>query len=473
MTIDSTHPSLARLADKSICLVGLAREGLATYHFLRTQFPTLRLGLADQSPLEKLAPQWQAIRAQDQNLSWHLDSQFEKLVGKYSILFLTPGIPTTQPVVAAALAQGAELHSNTQLFFELCPCQTIGVTGTKGKSTTTSLIHHVLSSAGLPAVLLGNIGIPPLSALDQLTPESLAVVELSCHQLQHLTLSPHIAVIQDITREHLDYYPTIEAYVAAKAGITTHQAATDFVLFDPSKDKPCELAAQSKAQPLRFCSDSHHSGQDHTNCEVWLETSELIWHGERILTTAEIPLPGSHNIANVLPSIIIGKHYGLTNQQIADAIKSFRGLPQRLELVATVDQVQFYNDSLATEPNATISAIRAFADRPVILLAGGHERKQDYQELAAIIATSSVKALLLFPTTGQRLGELVSAELNQNPRSFIIKQVNSMEEAMEYAKQLAQAGDVVLLSPAAASFGMFKDYQERGEKFTVQALRRE
>lgn len=465
MTINPAHPSLAKLADATICVVGLAREGLATYRFLRTQFPTLQLGLADQSELKNLTSEWQEIKAQDQHLTWHLGNQFEQLVGKYTVLFLTPGIPTTQPVVAAALTQGAQLHSNTQLFFELCPCQTIGVTGTKGKSTTTSLIHHVLSSAGLPTVLLGNIGIPPLSALDQLTPESLAVVELSCHQLQHLTLSPHIAVIQDITREHLDYYPDLESYVAAKASITTHQSTADFVLFDPSKDKPRDLAAQSQARPLRFCIDPTHSNQDHSNCEVWLENGELIWHGERILTTSEIPLPGRHNITNVMPSIIIGKHYGLTNQQIADAIKSFRGLPHRLELVATVDGVQYYNDSLATEPNATISAIRAFADRPVILLAGGHERKQDYQELAEVISTSSVKALLLFPTTGQRLGELVSAELNQNPRSFIIKQVNSMEDAMEFAKQLAQAGDVVLLSPAAASFGMFKDYQERGEKF--------
>lgn len=466
MTINSNHPSLTRLAHTTICVVGLAREGLATYHFLRAQFPTLQLGLADQSSLEKLDPEWQTIRANDQALSWHLGEQFEELVGKYTVLFLTPGIPTTQPTIAAALAQGAELHSNTQLFFELCPCQTIGVTGTKGKSTTTSLIHHVLSSAGLPAVLLGNIGIPPLSAIDQLTPESLAVVELSCHQLQHLALSPHIAVIQDITREHLDYYPNLEAYVAAKANIATHQSSNDFVIFDPDRDQPREIAAQSQAQPVRFCSNPAHTSQQGFECEVWLENNVLLWHGERILTTAEIPLPGSHNIANVMPSIIIGKHYGLTNQQIADAIRSFRGLPHRLELVATVNNVQFYNDSLATEPNATISALKAFADRPVILLAGGYERKQEYQELARVIAQSSVKALLLFPTTGQRLGELVSAELNKNPRTFILKQVSSMEEAMEFAKQLAQAGDIVLLSPAAASFGMFKDYQERGEKFS-------
>ncbi len=471
MTFNSSHPSLVRLANATICLVGLAREGLATYRFLRAQFPTMQLGLADQSELENLASEWQEIKTQDQYLVWHIGSQFEQLVGKYAVLFLTPGIATTQPSIAAALAQGAQLHSNTQLFFELCPCQTIGVTGTKGKSTTTSLIHHVLSSAGLPAILLGNIGIPPLSALDQLTPESLAVIELSCHQLQHLTLSPHIAVIQDITREHLDYYPTIEAYVAAKASITIHQSTADYVIFDPSRVKPRELATRSNAQPLRFCIDSAHSDQDHSNCEVWLENGELVWHGERILTTSEISLPGEHNITNVMPSIIIGKHYGLTNQQIADAIRSFRGLPHRLELVATVYDVQYYNDSLATEPNATISALKAFADRPVILLAGGYERKQEYQELAQVIANSSVKALLLFPTTGQRLGELVSAELNENPKSFILKQVSSMEEAMEFAKQLAQPGDIVLLSPAAASFGMFKDYQERGERFTNLALR--
>lgn len=461
MTIDSAHPSLTSLTSAKICLVGLAREGLATYRFLRQVFPTLSLGLADQQPLEKLSVDWRTIQTQDPNITWHLGDQFAKLVGNYTVLFLTPGIPTTQSTIAEALNQGAQLHSNTQLFFELCPCQSIGVTGTKGKSTTTSLIHHVLSSAGLPAVLLGNIGIPPLSALEKLTPESLAIVELSCHQLQHLTLSPHIAVIQDITREHLDYYPDLESYIAAKASITTHQSADDFVVFDPNCQNPHGLAMQSKAQPLRF---STHI--DHENCEVWLEDNAIIWQGERILTTSEVPLPGRHNVTNVLPSIIIGKHYGLSNQQITDAIKSFRGLPHRLERVATIDEVQFYNDSLATEPNATIGAIEAFADRPVVLLAGGYERKQEYQELAKVIATSSVKALLLFPTTGQRLGELVSAELNLKPRSFIVKQVTSMEEAVEFAKELAQPGDVVLLSPAAASFGMFKDYQERGERFT-------
>ncbi len=461
----STNPAITKLQDSSVCVVGLAREGLSTYRFLRSVFPDKQLALADQQELTALDPAWSVIASEDSHLTWHFGGEYLLCLQQYNYLFLTPGIRTDQPAIAAALAQDSQLHSNTQLFFELCPCPIIGITGTKGKSTTTSLIHHVLATAGKSAVLLGNIGIPPLAGLEKLTPESLSIVELSCHQLQHLPYSPHVAIIQNITAEHLDYYPTIEAYVKAKSSIASHQTADDVVMFNSDFARPREIANLGQAEQQTFSLTNHDQGQT-----VWLENDRLIWNNQQIIAVHEIPLAGEHNLLNVIPSIMVSKYYGLTNQQIADGIKSFRSLPHRLELVVEKEGVRYYNDSLATEPHATINAIAAFPNQPIILLAGGYERHQDYRELAVEIVTANIKALILFPTTGERLWQNVqaaTAELNE-PMP-IVHFVDTMTEAMNVAKQHTRTGDLVLLSPAAASFGVFKDYRDRGEQFAQLA----
>ncbi len=466
MTNWSTHPAITKLQNKSICIIGLAREGLATYHFLRAALPNQIFSLADRQSLEQLSPEWFEIKKTDQLLEWKLGDSYLSELEKSEVLFITPGIRTDQPPIQQALSHGCQLHSNTQLFFELCPCPIIGITGTKGKSTTSSVIHHVLVAGGLDAVLLGNIGTPPLSGLDNLTEKSLAVVELSCHQLQHLPYSPHISVIQDITTEHLDYYPTTEAYVAAKSAIASHQTSDDLVIFNRDFTNPTKIAKLGSAKQLTFSLTTHASSEI-----VWLDGGTICYHGEALMSANQIPLPGKHNLLNIIPSIIIGKHYGLSNQQIADGILSFRSLPHRLEFVGEVDGVRYFNDSLATEPNATISAIEAFAGNPIVLLAGGYERHQDYTELAQKIVSANIKALILFPTTGERLLNDVqaaaqaaaqSAGATHIPEYFFI---TTMQEAITATKKLALAGDVVLLSPAAASFNTFKDYRDRGEQF--------
>lgn len=465
MSILSNHPAIQPLQAASICVVGLAREGLATYRFLRSLFPEKQLALADRQTLANLDPAWQAIATEDLHLTWHHGENHLASQAKYEYIFVTPGIPTSQPAIATALAQGTKLHSNTQLFFELCPCPIIGITGTKGKSTTTSLIHHVLTQAGKQAVLLGNIGIPPLTGLDQLTANSLAVVELSCHQLQHLPYSPHIAVIQNITPEHLDYYPTFADYVQAKTAIAAHQTEQDLVIYDSDFDQPRYVAELGAAKSLTYSLTNHTAGQ-----VAWLANDWLMWQHQPIISIQDIPLAGNHNLLNVLPSIIIGKQYGLTNQQIADAIKSFTALPHRLQLVAEQNGVKYYDDSLATEPYATINALTAFSGKSVVLLAGGYERHQEYSELAAKILTANIKALILFPTTGQRLWQdIQTAAATTHTQLPPVHFVQTMSEAVLLAKQAAKSGDVVLLSPAAASFGIFKDYHDRGLQFATAA----
>lgn len=396
---------------------------------------------------------------------------------------MTPGLRTDGDAIKTALKRGAKLHSQTQLFFELCPAKIIGITGTKGKSTTSSLIHHVLKENNLPTVLVGNIGTPALSELARITPDTWVVAELSCHQLQHLTMSPDIAVIQNITSEHLDYYPDTAAYVKAKSAIARFQTPENFVIYDPHYETPRKMATLGKAKALQFSvtepGKTANGVVRFANGQFWLRDTAVI-------AQDELPLLGDHNLANVAPAIIIGDLLGLTPAGIKNAIKTFVPLPHRLQLVATTPCAKFYDDSLSTTPEATIAALSGFKDKPIILLAGGYERHQDFTELAEAILSAKVQGLVLFPTTGVRLQQnileaqgkltrVVSGEIQPVTLPKMIE-ISTMSEAVASAQKLAleifenqEQRAIVLLSPASASFNAFKDYHDRGMQFAAAA----
>ena len=458
---------LNQLTKYQIIIFGLGREGLSTYRFLRSRLPNNNFILIDERPLDELRPLWTKLikkSARTKFTTSLTDLPQDDL--RNSLLFKTPGIPVSHPIVQKILDAGSEISSNTQLFFDLIKEQKannkkpkitiIGVTGTKGKSTTSSVIHHILKKNKFESYLGGNIGQPALDAWmewdkNQHQDHSFFVLELSSHQLAELKNSPDIAVVQDIVSEHLDYYDDFEQYYQAKTQIARFQTRKDTIIVNKNSKTATKLSKLSKAKKITFSLKDEH-----------------------LLKTAKITsLMGEHNLYNVMPAIIIGQKLGLTDSQIKKALKTFKSLPHRIEFVAEINGVKYYDDSISTVPEATIAAIRTFAGKPIVLIAGGYERQQQYKELAKEIIENDVKSLSLLPPTGQRL----MAELEHlNPCNELrasIEEFSTMAEAVYYAAQKAQPGDVVLLSPGAASFNNFVDYVDRGNQFkeAVQRLK--
>lgn len=462
------YDPLRRLKNKRFIIFGVGREGSSTYAFLRKHFPTQELITADEKPDN-----------QDTKLPATLKAD------STTVVFKSPGIPSTHPVVARWLQTGARLSSNTELFFELLktlpqPATTIGVTGTKGKSTTAAVIARVLEQANTPVLLGGNIGTPPLELWQEITKHlhthntaPVVVLELSAHQLAELHHSPNIAVVQNITPEHLDYYRSFEEYVAAKARLVQYQSPADAVVFNCSLEMPTAVAQKSDAQPLCFSLEK-------TEDSLCYEANGVLqYKNEPVIDTSQLSLVGSHNLLNVMPAVVIGKKLGLTTSTIAEALKSFKPLPHRLEKVTEKQTVVFYNDSLATTPEATIEAVKNFSDRPVVLIAGGADRNLDFSKLAEFLAQSSVVTTVLFPPTGEKIGALLETTAPQ----IAVTHATTMQAAVQKAYSSALSvlstqattanPPVVLLSPGSASFGLFKDYADRGEQFKNNALKLE
>lgn len=465
---------------KRVILAGLGREGLSSFEYLSGQLPDAQWVLADDKALSQLDPAWQGAAANPRVRVTTL-AELPELVRELdlsdTLLCKTAGIALEHPSLKLCLEKQATLTSNTALFFDqlrawTTPPVTIGVTGTKGKSTTTSMIYHCLKENGANALLAGNIGVPPLSLLsDPALSESakpVVVLELSSHQLRELTVSPNIAVVQNITPEHLDYYPSLEAYIQAKSAITRFQETDDWVVFNPIYEAPSSLAAATPAKKLAFSLEKSADA-----VPTVFANDGWLWHAdERVLQISDVPLVGAHNLLNTMPAIAIAMSiFGLSAEATATAIRSFRGLPHRLEYVTEKNAVSFYNDSQATTPEATIAALTSFPGKSIILLAGGSDKGVSFDELGTHILEHNVSNLLIFPPMGDAIALAVSnASSSSRKTPPAVTPVNSMAEAVRLAKQLATPNSVVLLSPACASFGLFKNYQDRGDQFKKAVL---
>lgn len=474
-----------RLKSHEVWIFGLGREGLSSYRFIRQHLPSQKLVLIDDLALEKVSPEWADIVAQDSATEFLTSDQADEIPDQ-ALIIKTPGIPLSHPLLEAIKEADIALTTNAQLFFDVLDelkqahfkITTIGVTGTKGKSTTTALIHHVLADAGKQTWFGGNIGVAPLDLLRDLAQIKAdqplnVVLELSSHQLDDLHTSPNIAIVQNVVPEHLDYYGSFERYTTAKAHITQFQTSRDVVIINPMFEIPLAIAEVSPGQKLGFlteigAADSllSHATTHQVRVIAYRSPEWLIYDSEPIVTVAELPVVGQHNLENVMPSVIVGKLLGLETDTLRQAIRTFKPLPHRLEFVADIEGVSYYNDSLSTVPEATLAALAAFETKPVILLAGGYDRGQDYQELATYIWQKKLKGLIIFPPTGKRLQH----ELTQLGSTTPIHSVTTMTEALSVVKNMVSAGDVVLLSPASASFGTFKDYQDRGDQFKALVL---
>ena len=437
---------IAELKKKQVLILGMGREGLSTYLFLRKKFPAKELTLADKLEYEELPHNTKTLIAKDSKLTLNLGKEYIKKSAGFDFIFVTPGISNS--ILDRVKGSNSVVLTNLALFIELFKGKIIGITGTKGKSTTASLIYYVLKKSGKNVVFGGNIGHPALSLIEQVKSDTIAVLELSSYQLMRINKSPNIVVIQDIVPEHLDYHGSFSAYKSAKENIVKYQTANDSVIYNSSSKTATDVALKSAARKIPF---SDYSEDFNKN----------------ILPVGKIPLKGAFNLKNVIPAIIIGRMFGLSDKEIAEAVKSFKPLGHRLEFVAEVNGVEYYNDSLSTIPEAAIAAITAFPTQYKILILGGYDRGLNFAGLAKKIYADKIRGIILFPTTGKRIWQEIKKIFRDKlpPQS---KFANNMKDAVIQANQWAKSGDVVLMSPASPSFSVFKNYEDRGNQFEVE-----
>lgn len=406
--------------DKRVLILGFGREGQDSLHFLRALFPRKTIGVADREVKVKKK------ELGKKNIRWHLGKKYLKAIERYDVIIKSPGIPPKLIEPRVNIKGGQIVTSQTEIFFDNYSGKVIGITGTKGKSTTTSMIYHILKRAGLPVHLVGNIGKPVLSTLLKAKTDDIFVYELSSHQLYGMRKSPHIAVFLDIYPEHLDYYRNFAEYARAKANICLWQKKGDCLIFNKGDMAIRRFASKSKAK--------------------------------------KISIKGKYYELDRAAARTVGKIFGIPDHSIEKSLKNFQYLPHRLEPVGTFRSVTFYNDSLATIPQATIAALDLLGSRVETLIAGGFDRGIDFKILAERIWRSNVKTLILFSPSGRRILKemIVSKKANNSIASFL---VSDMAEAVRLSFARTRKGKICLLSPASPSFGLFRDYQDRGNAY--------
>ncbi|HEY2104147.1 MAG TPA: UDP-N-acetylmuramoyl-L-alanine--D-glutamate ligase [Candidatus Binataceae bacterium] len=456
--------TLAELARARVLVLGLGREGLETYRFLRAEFPGRIIGLADRLPIERLAPAVQRDIAADRALTTHFGDGYLASLGGYDVVVRSPGVPLITPAIGQAARAGVRITSHIEIFLANCTGTTIGVTGTKGKSTTASLIHAILRAGGLDAHLVGNIGVPPLSLLRTTGARSYLVIELSSYQLDGIGRSPHVAVLLNIVPEHLDLHGGFENYVHAKQNITRFQSAADILIYNAMYPIPRAIADASRARRLGFSIEGKPSPGS------FLKSGNVVYRGEQggaevILPAGEVPLAGRFNLQNVLAAVTVGRELGVDRATVARSVRAFKPLPYRLERVGTFGGIVFYNDPLATIPEATIAGLDALGHGVATILLGGYDRGLDMDGLARRLRHSEVSTVILFPPSGARIWAALEREYRGEdslPKAFF---TGDMRTAVSLAGQNTPQGRICLHSPASPSFGLFKDYMERGDLF--------
>ncbi len=376
------------------------------------------------------------------------------------VIFRTPGLRPDVPQLASAVARGAELTSEMEVFFRVCPCPIIAVTGSDGKTTTTTIIAELLRAAGKTVWLGGNIGHPLLCEADNMRPDHCAVLELSSFQLMTMTQSPHIAVVTNLAPNHLDMHKDMAEYVAAKENIFRHQRPGDIAVFNADNAITAEQSARAVGRSRLF------SRRTEPADGVFLRGEDIVCRGpegERvILRTSDIKIPGVHNVENYMAAIAAVDGF-VPDETIRQFARDFGGVEHRIELVRTYRGVRYYNDSIASSPSRTIAGLRSFPEK-VILIAGGYDKHIPFDVLGPEI-TAHVKLLILCGATADKIRAAVEQAPDYRPGCPEILGVTPFTAAVEAARDRARPGDVVTLSPACAAFDQFKNFAERGKFF--------
>lgn len=448
-------------AGRRVLVLGLGREGISLARYLVER--GARVTVTDSAPARRLEDAVEALRGLPIDLA--LGGHRPDTVRAADTVFVSPGVPESNPVYRAAVESGRSLESMTTLFFSLCPAPIVGVTGSSGKTTTTALIGHILRESGCDVVVGGNIGDPMLDLLPRIKAETLVVLELSSFQLDLLRQSPHIAVVTNITPNHLDRHTTMATYIAAKRHIVEHQRPDGVAVLNARDAEVARFAASTPGQ-VRWFGGADSDATVHQGALAITRRS-----GERVevvavLPRGDLPLIGGHNVENALAAMAATDVLSIPPADMAAAMRTFQPIPHRLQTVAVRDGVTYIDDSIATTPARALVALDAITE-PIVLIAGGRDKHLPWDTFARA-AARRLKALLLVGEAAELIDAAVRPEVGRNSKlkPCMIRRCNSLEDAVTQAYALTDPGDAVLLAPGCASYDMFADFHHRGQAFT-------
>ncbi len=443
---------IERLRDKNILLLGFGKEGQSSYAFIRKHLPDAFLTIADKNP-EAVFP----ILENDSNLRLILGEQYLDVINDYDIVLKSPGISLKN----IFSFDKYRISSQADLFLQAFAFQCIGVTGTKGKSTTTSLLYHILQSIGNDVLIAGNIGVPFFDIIEKINPSTKIVLELSSHQLEFISKAPHISILLNLFEEHLDHYRSFLDYQQAKFNIARYQSINDYFIYNTTDKLILDLLKNDKIDS----SKTGFSFEKNDKSLSYIRDSYFCFlkdnHEEKTVEINEdFPLKGEHNLLNVTAVIAALQCMdNINNLQVEKALDTFKGLEHRLERVGEFDGIIFYNDSISTIPQATVAAINALKDVDTIIL-GGFDRGIDYRFFIELLEKSSIHNFIFTGDAGKRMMSLFNHSKDKN-----IYFVETYPEIIGLAKNNTQKGKICLLSPAAASYDQFKNFEHRGKTF--------
>lgn len=441
---------------KRVLILGAARQGLAAARWLARHGAVVTLN--DRRAPEEMDAARRSLA--DTPVTWVLGSHPVEILGATDILCISGGVPLENPIAAEALRRGLPFTNDTQIFMEAVPCPTVGVTGSAGKTTTTALLGQMAKAdLGAHAFTGGNIGDPLLNYVDEMTADDLAILEISSFQLEQMTLSPNVAAILNITPNHLDRHGTMEAYSAAKKRLIEFQTAADTAVLCRDDPGSWNLRQGVRGRLVSFGFGPLPEGMDGTYLAGGILHLRHRNVDMPLLRRDRLHLRGDHNVMNVLAAFAIGNAAGLKLDAMLEAAEAFQGVAHRLEFVREWNGAKWYNDSIATAPERTMAAIRAFSE-PIVLLLGGRDKNLPWGDLAALVR-QRVDHVVLFGEAAEK----IRAALAQEQGPYTLDCCLGLEEAVRAASQVAGPGDVVLFSPGGTSFDQFHDFEERGEAY--------
>ncbi len=420
------------IKDKRVLILGFGREGQSTYNYIRKHLPQKELTIADKNK--------PAFSEENTNIIFGDD--YLKSLGDFDVVFKSPGIAFLDDVT---YPDTTEITCQTDMFLRFCKPTVVGITGSKGKTTTSTLIYEMLKHGGVKTCLIGNIGVPVFEMADE-DEDLVAVIEMSSHQLEFTTASPHVAVLVNIYQEHLDHYKTgFRGYVEAKLNIAVHQSTEDYLIYNPEQELEgivdWEKVIKGNRRPVTFTDARNDAFVN----ELWQSTNHL---------------KGEHNRQDIAYALTVARIFGVGDDAVREAIKNFGGIEHRMEYVGVVEDIIWYNDSIATIPTAVMGAVKALGNVDTLLF-GGLDRGIDYSDFMEYLARCDIRNLVGLPETGHNI--IKALKEKGVDKNFVC--AKDMEDAVEKCAEITQKGKSCLFSPAAASYNYYKNFEEKGRHY--------
>lgn len=441
---------LEKLKDKNICILGFGIEGISTYKFIRKHFPNKFLTIIDKKDITNIE-----ILRNDLNIKIVYGEEYLNNLEKYDLIIKSPGISFLGMNIAAFKEK---ITSQLELSLEVFKNNTIGITGTKGKSTTSSLIYKIIKDQGKDAYLLGNIGNPIFDDIEKFNIDTYLVIEMAALQLEFVDVSPHIGIVLNLFEDHLDHSGTLEHYHENKMNMFKYQDENDIAIYSlDNKNIVSQITKNKYLSKMIKVTFNNLNNKD----TIYLSKDNVIFNNEILYNrNRQRNLIGEHNLSNIMFCLVVSKILELDMEKVILSIKNFTPLEHRIELVGTFNGITYYNDSIATIPMATINAIESLEIVDTLIF-GGMDREIDYSDFINYLNNSNINNLICMPTTGYKIGkELEKLHTNKN-----LYYIELLEDAVIKAKEVTEKGKICLMSPAASSYEYFKNFEEKGNKF--------